>query len=462
MVYKIKIYLVFLLCSSFSLYSQDSTQQDINRMNLKVRKVIVTGNKHTKAEIILREMKLKEGSQFTLEKYKEDYISINRLGLFNKAEIIPLIKSDSEVVLNVDVNERWYILPLPTAGMEDGEWKKIWIGLNLRWDNFRGRNETITADIRAFYNRSVRLGYYIPWIGRNLKLFTSFGFLWGKYRNKSMELAGADNNIISYEKQSFDNTVYKAEFQLGRRFTKVLSAYSDFGYNYLSVSEYRPGRTVSAEGRDKWISAGIGVKLDSRNYNDFTTEGIYVNLLYKHQGFITDGINFGRINSEMRSFIPLYINKDYFLTLGSRFNISFVPGFQIPAYQREYLGYGDNYIRGWKKFAYEGDNVLTFYNELRIPLILPSYLKGKDLPVIKDIPVANDFVYRYGLYATLIYDTGTIWFRNESLSGKRFYSGAGMGLNFLLPFNYILRLDWVFRLAKPVVGQINFSIGAKF
>ncbi len=69
---------------------------------------------------------------------------------------------------------------------------------------------------------------------------------------------------------------------------------------------------------------------------------------------------------------------------------------------------------------------------------------------------------KYGLYFTVLYDIGGVWFKDDNLKKVRFRSGTGIGLNFILPFGYVLRADWAFRIAKPTVGEINLSLNAKF
>ena len=163
-----------------------------------------------------------------------------------------------------------------------------------------------------------------------------------------------------------------------------------------------------------------------------------------------------------RALFRISITKNYYLTFATKLFTSLAIGSDIPFYNHEYLGYSEEYIRGWKDKAYEGDDIFTAYNELRIPILTPRYVKGKEMPVVKDIPIIKNLDIRHGLYFTLIYDIGTVWYNDENLKNKRFFSGAGIGLNIIAPFGYVLRADWVFRLGKPTVGQIGFSLSAKF
>ena len=436
----------------------------IDSLNLRVNNIVVTGNRITDEDIILREMILKKGSKFTIEDYSRDLLSIYNLALFTKVDIYPIPQPDKEITLNVDVKERWYILPLPNAGVEEGEWKKFWASLNLRWDNFRGRNERVNVGFRAFYNPSVSASYFVPWIGEKLHLYTGVGGSWQRQRNQSLKAVGRENtfNTIDYDDKNFDNIQYKAELTVGRYFGKRLAFYTDYKYNYLKVSEYATGRTMSPTGVDKYLTLGAGITFDSRDISEYATKGDFLRASYSRYGFISDEIDFGRFTIENQSFIPLYLKKDYYFTLASKLFTSFAIGAVIPIYNHEYLGYSDDYIRGWKGLAFEGDDVFTLYNELRIPIISPRYIKGSHLPVMKDIPIIKNLDLRHGLYFTLIYDIGTVWYKYESINKKRFISGAGMGINVIAPFGYVLRFDWVFRLGTPTVGEVGLSLSSKF
>lgn len=442
----------------------DEYAQKIDSMNFIIKDIIITGNKITKEEIILREMSLKKGSIFSVKKYTDDYLNIYNLGLFLRVDILPIPVSVNEMILNIDVLERWFILPLPMGGIEDNEWKKLWAGLNIRWDNFRGMNESINFGFRVFYNPGINFKYTIPWIGEKLRLFSSIGGAWKRTRNKSLNAVGKQSgeNTLTYEDDNYDNIHYKAEFKIGKYLTKNLSVFTEYKYNHLRVTSYKPGRTLSPSGTDKYLTLGLGLSYDTRDIYEYATKGIYSRAGYERFGFISKEINFGRWTFENQSFLPIYLTKNYYLTVAAKIYHSQAFGAVIPYYSKEYLGYSDDYIRGWKSIAFEGDNILTFYNEIRIPILKPRYVKAKDIAVVKEIPIVKNLDLRHGLYFTLIYDIGTIWYKGQNLFNKKFLSGTGIGLNFIAPFGYVLRAEWCFRLTKPIVGQISFGLSAKF
>lgn len=436
----------------------------IDSLGFIVKDVVVSGNEVTKDEIILREMLLKKGSKFTFAKYEHDVQRIYNLGLFTKVDIIPLPAGGKDIVLNVDVQERWYIFPLPTGGMEDGEWKKIWVGINTRWDNFRGRNETLGLSFRIFYNPSISLSYSVPWIGGKLHLFSSYEIGYSKSRNKSLQAVGKPNGTetISASDYNYDNFRFHTQFRIGKYITDRLCFYTDFGYDYLRVSNYEFGRTMSTTGRDKYFVMGFGAKYDSRNIIEFATKGYYLNTSYTRYGLIDKTIDFGRFSIESQSFIPVNVTDNYFITLASRFYTSLAVGLVIPYYNHSYLGYSEDYVSGWKGVAFEGEDALTFYNEVRIPIIQPSYIKADKLPLVSSLPILKKLDLKYGIFFTVFYDVGAVFDKGTKVTDVKFLSGTGIGVNFILPFGYIVRAEWGFKIAKPVVGQVGLSLSAKF
>jgi outer membrane protein assembly factor BamA len=126
------------------------------------------------------------------------------------------------------------------------------------------------------------------------------------------------------------------------------------------------------------------------------------------------------------------------------------------------LGYSEDYVRGWKNVAFEGEHGIKLFNEIRIPVIKPRYLTGKELPLLKNIDLINKLYLKYGLYFTIFYDMGTVWDKGTTISKLHFIKGTGIGLNVILPFDYIVRIEWATRIKKPLVGQLGFSLSAKF
>ena len=406
-------------------------------------------------------MTLKEGDYFSYEEYKQSLLNLYNLGLFSKIEIIPIPVSSKELVLNVDVSERWYIIPLPAGGLEDGEWAKKWIGLNFRWDNFRGRNETLGFSFRILYNPSINGYYTIPWIGNAMQLSTTIGAGAAKIKNRSLALGRKNgSSSLNINDPNFDNLEFNSMLNFAKHLTRKLSLYLNLNYNYIRVTQPGQGRTESPSGKDNYFSIGPGINFDSRNLLDYTTKGYYFNAELIRYGYAEKELNYGKFNLESRSFIPISFTKTYFVTIASRIYTSLSIGSTIPYYNDVYLGYWDDYVRGWLGRSYEGNQYFTFYNELRIPILLPEFINSGKLPIVKNT-FLNNIELKYGLFFTVFYDLGSVWNNYERLSNKSFMSGTGIGLNAVLPFGFIGRLEWGIPIAKPLRGQIVVTLNAR-
>ncbi len=443
--------------------SKDEAQH-LDSIKPVISNVIISGNKITKDEVITREMVLVPGKQFTIAKCKLDQMSIYNLGLFTKVDLIPVLQEDKKVFLHVNVQEHWYIFPMPFVELTDGELRKLTAGLSIRWQNFRGMNENVSLNFGIGYNRFIRAGYSNPWIGEKAHIYTRLSGGIAKENNRSLLAVGRINGerTISYRDTNFDYVNNNIRFNAGKFFSSQLSAYIETGYTYLKVSDYSFNRTVSPDGTDKYMLTGIGFNFDSRNIREYTTEGYSINTDFQYYNYLNVKANFARFNFEQRSFIPLRFSPDYFITLALKLYASIAMGPVLPYYNHKILGYGEDFVRGWSRFGFEGENDLTLYNEIRIPLLQPSYLEGKQLPLVKKIKYLNKMSYKYGLYFVMFYDIGGIWNKEDNPRDTRFQSGTGIGLDAILPFGLVGKVDWAFRLATPTVGQVVFGVGAKF
>jgi outer membrane protein assembly factor BamA len=465
------IYIQILLTVSFSaIYASSGDSlfvlpdtSEIIPETIYVNRIIITGNEVTKTEIITREMATKENSVLDIKKLENDIQRVYNLGLFNKVDVIPVPETHNSINLIIDVEERFYILPIPQGGFKDGDLKKFWGGLNIIWNNFRGRNETLGLSFGIGYEPFVSLNYSVPWIGEKARFFTSTSIKYSKDYNRSrLALQDTNTNLIPDKDSNFAIYNFETSFTLGKYFTPDLSFSTTVKYNYLKLSEYFPGRTISNNGIDDFLSIHLRGRYDTRDSREYSLYGSYYTVEYQKNGFILSTVNFNRVNFDLRRFIPVKIKDDYSITFASRLQGSLAFGGTVPVYMRVFYGY-NNKIRGWNNFIFEGENQAGLFSELRIPVIQPFYIKGTDLPVIKGIGFLKGLSYKFGLYTTVFFDVAGVWNRNNELSKTRFRNGFGAGLNFILPFGFVGSVEGAFRKeGKRFIPQAIFGLNSSF
>ena len=160
--------------------------------------------------------------------------------------------------------------------------------------------------------------------------------------------------------------------------------------------------------------------------------GNYVSGYFTRFGFGTSDVNFNRFGLDVRKYFSLPLS----LTLAVRLNATLMTGKEIPTYAHVFLGYGDR-IRGYFTTVFEGEHLACSTVELRYP-ILPAQvfrLKNSMLP--------DEFsVWRFGISLILFADAGTTWYRGQRVSPESIMSGYGGGVDFLLPYGSVVRLDY--------------------
>lgn len=435
------------------------SQETDTTKKIIIDEVIITGNEVTEKEIILREIESKEGIALDLVTLKEDVDRLNNLKLFTKVEVIPVPVSHDRMKLIFDVEETFYLIPMPQGGIKEGSLKKIWVGLKLNWKNFRGRNEDLNFSFGVGYEPFVRASYSIPWITNN-RFFTSFGAGYSRTYNLINDTSTAPINLKNAPRYSADN--YNASVEIGKKFDRSNSLSIGVGYNVIHLSEYVKGRTLSPDAKDRYMTLNLNYNRDTRDLYAYPLSGTLVETGYSKYGIANRYIDFNRIRADIRRYILIKLSENYSVTWANRFNgvISFGGG--IPSYLKEAFGFS-RVIRGWDEVAFEGDNLLGIFTELRIPVIQPFFIAGTDIPLVKKISFLKNMSYKFGLYTTLFFDMGGVWNKTDRFSKVQYRRGYGVGLNALLPFNFVGRLDWAFRKENDKFkGQVIFNLGASF
>jgi len=453
---------VYFLLSITSIYSYQLDSLKEVDSNVYVGKIMVVGNETTKDFVVLREMTTKEGSVFDLEILAEDLNKIRNLGLFNKVDIIPTPDfKNNRIDLYITLEEQFYILPIPQAGIEEGDIKKLWAGLNLVWRNFRGRNEIVNLSFGLGYQPFVNVNFFTPWMGEKDHFFGAFGFRYNKSINKSLN----NENIIGALKDSlkgYSIESFGGHITIGKYLTKYLAFSANYSFSVNDFSGNYIGNTFSGEPKEIFGTLSLNTFFDKRNNVFYPTEGSYFKIDLIKYGVFNKYIDFNKFKFDLRYYLPFRLSKNYDISLASKLigGISF--GGNVPAYLEETFGYSE-IIRGWDNFVFQGEHLLGFYNEIRIPIVKPFYVKGTDHILLKRISFARGFSYQYGLYGTLFLDIGGVMNRTEKLSNVIFRKGFGAGLNIILPFNIVARTDLAFRSYEGVLKpRVVFGLSAFF
>jgi outer membrane protein assembly factor BamA len=403
-----------------------------------VDSVIITGNQETKEFVILREMTLRSGSRITKNALEFDQNRIYSLRLFNQVQVGIEPTTPGYANLHVEVSERWYIFPFPIIGLRDRDWSKIFFGVGVLHQNFLGRNEKLYAALVLGYDPMMTVAYRNPFLNEAGTEFLATQISLSKVRNKSAETTLSGDN--------YDERHVSLGLTLGKRLGIEHALSLSAGFEYVEVSEYLPGRTVSTAGRDKYPMVSLAYSFDTRDLGEYPGRGGYLGVAVTKYGVPSSEPDYVRYTFDARNYVPLPGT----FVFAVRVYGDLAAGGVVPPYNHEYFGYG-NRIRGHFKEVVEGEQLAAVAMELHVPILTPVYLKVSKLP-------AEFGVWRFGIVAALFADAGEIWYRRTPFALNRFLKGYGGGLHFLLPYSYVLRMEYGLNESRR--GELIIDLGA--
>jgi outer membrane protein assembly factor BamA len=295
---------------------------------------------------------------------------------------------------------------------------KLYYGAGMMHENFRGRNEKLFTLIYFGYDQLFMINYQNPKVTDDDDIFISTALTLQKLHN------------LSSNSEEYMNSNLFLRGTVGKRFGMYQTLSSTLGYQLWQVSDPRLFSTSSLSGRDAFLTVSLSYRFDTRDNNEYTTNGSLISLALIKNGFGESEVNTTTAYYDLRKFFGFNEGSAF----GLRTAGSFAWGGVIPSYQHVFFGY-DERIRGYFNTKIEAENKISANVELRLPILLPRYLEI-------DWPKVPEFQkLRYGIYFGIFADAGKAWSRNQVLSEQPWYSGYGAGLQFLLPYGFTIRTE---------------------
>jgi outer membrane protein assembly factor BamA len=436
--------IVFLSLLPILLPAQTDTLFFKGDYNIVVDSILITGNNTTKDFIILRELTFGIGD--TLDHHLAAYNRerIYSLRIFNEVKLIPYQYYEKNI-LHIEIEESWYIYPLPFVTLKDKDWNKVSYGLSVSLLNFRGRNETLSGFAAFGYDPSFGFSYFNPNLSydQNLNFQVRSGY--GTSTNKSSQAEALYGS-------SFEQTNITSRVQLGKRFGNYHWAYLRTGFDYVETPFFIEGINASDGNIDRTMVIGASYVYDTRDLALYAADGIYTFISYEFKGLGIDGINYRIADVDFREYRKI-IEK---FTAKWRLSLRHTAGETVPYYDYSYLGYGER-IRGYfNKGKSEGNDRFVGSMEINYPILEETRINLYWIPLLPNSLLS----YRVSVIAGLFGDTGVTRNSGQPLAIKNFMTGYGTGISFLLLPYFIFRLEY----AINDNGQTEwiFDLGASF
>ena len=452
--------------------SQDQKQAEVKMLIVEgqqyyVGDVFVEGNKRTDSDVIVRELKLKRGDKYDLQKVRASEDEISQLGLFSRVEIITTTSPKSNSIKDlkiivVETKRGFGEIGLGGSYIEPRFRTRTFVG--LAYKNLFGRNQTASARTEVnipfsdgyklvpYMEYAAVLGYRVPY---PLSLPFTFSSQAGLDR---FEVATDEENTISKVQ-----TRSRIEQKIERKVTSFLTLYyrlhrfehtnnQDWQLKDrpLIVDPNDPTQKITPLDLGPPIiedigSTGPGFIADFRDDQFNPTKGTYhlFDFEVANKNILSQS-NFYMATLRNSFYIPLFNNFGLIFFIGGAFAECTEELGVLPKTRRVNdlaLG-GQGSIRGYRlKIFYPGEDshAAAFYNT-RVELTIPLFTN---------------------ISAAVFLDSGQIYSRKLSEPWKTDprYDGVGIGFRYKTPVGPV-----VFDLAEGMtapgkVVKFLFNIG---
>jgi len=418
-----------------------------------IDRIALEGNRTTHPKIILRELRFSPGDTLDARTLpavlRQSRDNIFNTALFNVVEMdTNRITSDPihlEVI--VKVIERWYIWPVPyiefpnrnlNAWLETFDFSRLTYGLNFKFFNARGRNETLTLLLHLGFNQQYGFTYQTPYI--NKKQTWGFGF-GGDYRRNKSVITGTNGNKSNYLESSDGSLQLQVHATMEGYFRPNVYSYHTMAisfdyYHFADTLLKVPGYLTDSTSDQSFFTLYYKFKLDHRDVRYYPLKGFYYDLELTKQGFSPGEIDLLIIQSTFRKYWKF--TDRWFLAAGATARVSWPE--EQPFFLQHGIGYGRDIIRGFEYYSINGNWFGLLKTNLKFALIKPRIFT---LPFIRSPKFG---VVPFGLFLNLFADAGYVnnpltQIQQDNPLVNTFLYGYGISIDLVTYYDIVLDLN---------------------
>ena len=424
-----------------------------------IKNIIIKGNKKTKEYIILREMQFKKGDSLiiasvntALEQARQQVYNTT---LFSEVKLELVILSAYDMMVIVDVKERWYIYPVPQFKPVDrnfNEWiktynaslKRVNYGLKFVHYNLSGRRDQLRIYLLNGFSRDFSFSYNAPYSNKAL----TEGFVIGAGYSQKKEIpykTTFTDSLLFYTSDSLRSKFVGSNFYITAGYTVRKGFFAkhifnaSFGRSTVSDSillpKNNPNYFNSTKSSVNIIEVQYSYQYANVNNVLYATKGKtgFVTLSKRGLG-LTGGINALTVEAGLNKYYELGKKWYSSIQLNSKIRL---PLRQAYINQRG-LGYGDSYLRGLEYLVIDAVGTALIKSTLKKKVAefkIPLPFKLKSLSYIP-----------FTIFAKTYVDLGYAFNKKEfvtNLNNKLLYTG-GFGIDILTFYDVNLRFEYSF------------------
>ena len=472
-----KRFITIVILSLFSLCS-------LYGENIRIKDIVITGNKLTKDHIIRREIPFRVGDIFELKDFNEkvefakgniqnlsliNYVNINwfqtRNLVLHETDSIAAQQQDTvlfrrrhdisdvgnqiaamqqvdgdgptEVTVIVDVEERWYIWPLigiKFEGTNMSNWLRTWnfnqvtVDVGAIVSNMWGLNHGVSIGGSFGFQKSAFIKYGNISLDENGKHTIDANASYSMY--KRLNVISVDNvPQFKFMKDGFISQGLDVSAKYTNRPILRLRESLEIAYSRTQIHDSVLILNPNYWGSDSTLRHTIrlsgDVFYDQRDNARYPLKGYYLEANLQGTFDLNTNFRMGRISLSGRYYVPMA--KRWFFSTEWE-GLASITNREAYIYNLG-IGYGKHIIRGYERYTIDGQHYLMTNNTFRF-CILPK--KVVTIKFLSFLPKFNKI--HFTIYAKAFLDAGYVWDFNKNMPNplaNQFLMSTGLGIDIL-------------------------------
>jgi len=436
-----KFLILLLICISQIGYAQVQAQ-------IKISAIEITGNKKTRAYVILRELPYKVGDSIS----RDSLVILNTIAqqqLVNTALFLEVKVNESEldstnVKINVQLKERWYFFPLPYFRWVDRNFNQWWneqnrsldrvnYGINLRQGNVSGNNDKLTVGLITGYTQQSVVKYQIPFIDKKLKYGMGVG--WAQFNQKEVNYTTLNNKQVFLRTEEVIRKGYRANANLTYRPNLYERQALQVGFGNESISDsafaVAPKFLPNHKKAYSYLDINWSYSKVRFDYNAYPTKGASTEIaLFQRFSKESNLSAFQFRQVVAHPITPARFILAESLTIGRTMQ-------QSNYSDRKLMGYGLMQMNGLEYYVVDGNAATLFkaaFHQRIGSYTVVNPLTKKFLPIVK-----------YTFWIKAFTNLGYVYSQEKNKSNPLANSllrTAGIGLDLISIYDFVLNMEY--------------------
>lgn len=438
--------------------------------------ISVSGNYHTKRSSVLRELPFSVGDSIPMNDLESMLVAgekwLLQTGLFNRVQLYfkNWEGSSNRVHIQVELEEGWYIFPVPLVELSDRNFNVWWVdydhalnrlnyGIDFRHRNTTGRRDRTKLVLKTGFTQLYQLQYSLPYINK--------AKTWGL----SLSLLSARNREINYATIENRQAFFRLEEGFALRRLAVSTAFTyrpalnqqqrlRFGYvdNQVDThisTELNPAYFLAGRDRQRYFSLSYSWTIDERDVRTYPLQGGFRELELVKDGLgVYSDRNGLSIFGDYRYYTRLG-ESPWYLALAMKGQYALIRK-QQPYNSNRAIGFSDRTMHGYEYYVIDGSDMFLANTSLRIKLWqyqinfgrLSPFEPLRRMPLSVFVSLNNDWGYVRQPWAA--YRNS---FNNELLWGR------GIGLDMVFFVDFVLRIEGSMNHLREPGLFLHFNTG---